>query len=172
MNRKTFNYIVLLATISVIGIVLVQFVFLRTSITKTERQFNDAVSVALEEVTYQILEYNKNAYGESSDFDKYTLVEKVSNNYYIVNVNDRIDNEILKFHLTQEFKSHYINTDFEFAVYDCDSDQMVYGAYICAKTDSCNHEKTYDFPKSDKYTYYFGVKFPDRSQYFNSRLKG
>lgn len=172
MKRTTLNYIVLLATISVIGIIMVQFFFLRSSISQTERQFNDAVSVALEEVTFQILEYNKDAYGQSAEFDKYTLVDRVSNNYYIVNVNDRIDNEILKFHLTQELKNHYINTDFEFAVYDCDNDEMVYGAYICAETDSCNQERTYKFPKSDKFTYYFAVKFPNRSQYFNSRLKG
>ncbi len=172
MKRKTLNSIVLLATISIIGIFLVQFFFLRNSITQTENQFHDVVSVALEEVTFQILEYNKDAYGQSTEFDKYTLVDRVSNNYYIVNVNDRIDHEILKFHLTQELKAHYINTDFEFAIYDCDSDQMIYGAYICADTDSCNHEKTYDFPKSEKYTYYFAVKFPKRSQYFNSRLKG
>ena len=100
------------------------------------------------------------------------MVERVSNNYYIVNVNDRIDNEILKYYLTQELKKHYINTDFEFAVYDCTTDKMVYGAYVCAETDSCNQEKTYDFPKSDQYTYYFAVKFPNRSQYFNSKLKG
>ncbi len=171
MQRKALNYIVMLATLSVIGIVLIQFLFLRSSISKTEYQFHEAVSVALEEVTFQILEYNKQAYGESSDFDKYSLVEKVSNNYYIVNVNDRIDSETLKILLTQELKKHYIDTDFEFAVYDCESDKMVYGAYICAESDSCNHEKTYEFPKSDKYTYYFAVKFPDRSKYFNSKLK-
>ena len=171
MQRKALNYIVMLATLSVIGIVLIQFLFLRSSISKTENQFHESVSVALEEVTFQILEYNKQAYGESSDFDKYSLVEKASNNYYIVNVNDRIDNETLKILLTQELKKHYIDTDFEFAVYDCESDKMVYGAYICAESDSCNHEKTYEFPKSDKYTYYFAVKFPDRSKYFNSKLK-
>ena len=69
MMRKTLNYIVLLATISVIGIIMVQFVFLRSSISETEKQFHDGVSVALEEVTYQILEYNKEAYGESAEFD-------------------------------------------------------------------------------------------------------
>ena len=171
MQRKALNYIVMFATLSVIGILLIQFLFLRSSISKTENQFHEAVSVALEEVTFQILEYNKQAYGESSDFDKYSLVEKVSNNYYIVNVNDRIDNETLKILLVQELKKHYIDIDFEFAVYDCENDKMVYGAYICAQADSCNHEKTYEFPKSDRFTYYFALKFPNRSRYFNSKLK-
>jgi two-component system phosphate regulon sensor histidine kinase PhoR len=98
-------------------------------------------------------------------------VERISNNYYIVNVNDVIDGEVLKFHLFQEFKRHAINTDFEFAVYNCATDKMEYGAYICANSDSCKHIKSFDLPKSDKFTYYFGVHFPKKSQYFNARLR-
>ncbi len=171
MKRNVLRYIIFLATISVAGILLLQFLFLKNSIKQTEKTFHENTTFALEEVTYQLLEYNKKAYGQSAEFNTFSLVDRVSNEYYIVNVNDRIDYEILKFHLIQEFKRYGINTDFEFAVYDCDSDKMVYGAYICAGSDSCGHEKIFNFEKSDKYTYYFGVNFPDRSPFFNLKLK-
>ncbi|MBN1820307.1 MAG: HAMP domain-containing histidine kinase [Prolixibacteraceae bacterium] len=172
MKQNTLKYIIAFAIIVVIGIFAVQSVILKSRFDLSEKQFNESTQIALKEVTWQLLEYNKSYYGQSADFESLEPIERVSNDYYIVNVNDIIDGEVLKFHLIEEFKKHGINTDFEFAVYDCDSDSMKYGAYICADADTCKQIKSYNLPKSDKYTYYFGVLFPKRSQYFNSRMKG
>lgn len=172
MRPNTLKYIIALAIFAVAGIFAVQFIFLKSRFNLTEKQFNESVSIALKEVAWQILEYNKNAFGKSAEFENLNPVERVSSNYYIVNVNDVIVSEVLKFHLIEQFRLHEINTDFEFAIYDCVNDSMVYGDYICAYSDSCRQVKNYNLPKTDKYTYYFGVHFPKMSQYFNSRLSG
>ncbi|NQU87316.1 MAG: HAMP domain-containing histidine kinase [Mariniphaga sp.] len=171
MKQNTLRYIIIFAIIVVIGIFMVQSAILKNRFDLSEKLFNESTQIALKEVTWQILEYNKTYYGQSADFENLGPIERVANDYYIANVNDVIDGEVLKFHLTEEFKKHTINTDFEFAVYDCDTDSMKYGAYICAYADSCNHVKNMNLPKSDKFTYYFGVHFPKRSQYFNACLQ-
>jgi len=171
MKQNALKYIIIFAIAVITGIFTVQAFILKSRFDLSEKQFNEGVLVALEEVAWQILEYNKEFYGHSADFNNLGPVERISNDYYIVNVNDVIDSEVLKYHLIEEFKKNLVNTDFEFAIYDCDTEQMKYGAYICANADTCKHEKTYDLPKSDKYTYYFGVHFPKRSQFFNARLK-
>lgn len=172
MRTNTLKYVIALAIFTIAGIFAVQFIFLRSRFSLTERQFHESVSIALKEVAWQILEYNKNAFGKTAEFENLNPVERISNNYYIVNVNDVIDGEVLKFHLTEQFRLHEINTDFEFAVYDCVNDSMIYGAYICAFSDSCRQVRNFNLPKTDKYTYYFGVHFPKMTQYFNSRLSG
>lgn len=170
MKNNILKYVIFLAIFTVAGILLIQYSFLRNAFGLTEKQFQENTKIALKEVALQILDYNNKVLGQSAILTSPDPVEKVSNNYYIVNVNDVIDGEILRFHLIEEFRRHALNIDFEFAVYDCHSDKMVYGAYICANDDSCNHVKHYNLPKSDKYTYYFGVNFPNRSPYFTSRL--
>lgn len=172
MKQNTLKYFIIFAITVVVGIFLIQALILKSRFDLSDKQFNEGVRIALKEVTWQILEYNKSLYGKSADFDNLGPVEKISNNYYIVNVNDVIDGEVLKFHLTEEFKRHAINADFEFAVYDCDSDSMEYGAYISTTNETGDHSKNINLPKSDKYIYYFVVHFPDRSPYFNSRLQG
>lgn len=169
MRQNTLYYIILLAIISVVSILLVQFVFIKYSYDLARQQFHDSTEEALKEVAEQVIEYNIDSLGISGSLNP-DPVDKVSDNYYIVNVNEHIDKDYLKIYLSYELKKRGINTDYEFGIYDCESDKMVYGAYVCAENDSCDHVKTYDLPKTKKYTYYFGVNFPDRSPYFNARL--
>ena len=172
MRQNTLKYTIIFAILVVIGIFAVQSIILKNKLDLNEKQFEESTMIALREVTMEILQYNKAYYGQSADMDNPEPVEKVSNDYYIVNVNDVIDGDVLKYLLIQAFKKHDINTDFEFAVYDCDNDRMEYGAYVSADSDTAREVKSSKLPKSDKYTYYFGVHFPHRSLYFNSRMKG
>lgn len=57
-------------------------------------------------------------------------VQKIANDYYIVNVDNEFEPEILEFYLKTEFKKMNITTDFEYAMYNCQSDEMIYGDYI------------------------------------------
>jgi two-component system phosphate regulon sensor histidine kinase PhoR len=172
MKQNTLKYFIVFAIVVVAGIFLIQALMLKSRFDLSDKQFNESVRIALKEVAWQILEYNKSLYGKSAEFDNLGPVEKVSNDYYVVNVNDVIDGEVLKFHLTEEFKRHGVFTDFEFAVYDCNSDSMEYGAYISTEEKTGTHSKSINLPKSDKFIYYFVVHFPNRSPYFNSRLQG
>lgn len=163
MKSKTLRYIILLAAISVAGVFLIQFGFIKTSYNFSEKKFRESTTVALKEVAWQILL----ASGNTSSFDSLSPVEIVSGSYYFVNINSAIDKELLKMHLTEQFKNHEIYNDFEFAIYNPVSEQMDEGILI-----SNGEEKPseYVFQTNDKYTNYFGIHFPNRSSFFVSQL--
>ena len=164
MKSKTLKYIILLAAISIIGVFLIQFAFIRYSYKLSENQFTESASVALKEVAWQIML----ATGTTANFDAITPVEIISENTYLVNVGVALDEELLKNNLIEQLKKHDIYYSFEFAIFDPEEEQMEQGMLITSQ----DEEKisTYSFPTNDNYTNYFAIHFPDQSAYFNSRL--
>lgn len=160
MKGKTLKYVIFLAALSVMGIFFIQFGFLKNSYNFSEKQFRESASVALKEVTWQILL----AGGNSSNFDSITPVDVVSTNFYWVNIDEAIDKDLLKKHLSEEFKKHDIYSDFEFAIYDVAGDSMETSVLVTNKGESFSE---YEFPVNEKYRYYFGIHFPNRSTFFN-----
>jgi two-component system phosphate regulon sensor histidine kinase PhoR len=202
MKRSSIGFLIIIATVSVLGILLIQFFFLKNSYDLNEKQFHQLTTSALRSVASQISEYNNKVYNHPSKPVDQWQVEQISNNYYVVNVNDVIDPGLLEHFLTVEFKKRNLNVAFEYGIYDCSSKRMVHGAammgdsiystnnsykirdsvncsaeeimfdkhYNPAKNNSGKKKRICNLPTCDKYTYYFGVHFPDRSQFYNSRL--
>lgn len=202
MKRNSIGFVIIMATISVVGILLIQFFFLKNSYDLNEKQFHQQTSSALRSVASQINEYNAKLYHHEVKPTQVGQVEQISNNYYVVNVNDVIDPNLLEHFLETEFKKRNLKLTFEYGIYDCTSQKMIHGNTIKhdsirstlkteTNTDStfCTMEqimfdKQYDkvkakaekkkkvcnLPTCEKFTYYFGVHFPDRSQFYNSRL--
>ena len=157
MNRRVIRYIVLLGAVSVIGIILIQVYWFREAYHLKEKQFNQSVTIALKNVAQIIARYNE------AQLSYENPVIQESPGYFIVNVNSHIDLEILEYYLIKEFEYHNINLDFEYGVYDCTTDSMIYGACLNVMLDTCSRERVAAFPKTDKFTYYFAVHFPARS---------
>jgi two-component system, OmpR family, phosphate regulon sensor histidine kinase PhoR len=165
MKGKTLKYIILLATITVAGVLALQFFFMRNSYDSSEKQFRESVTVALKEVAWQLLTAN----GNMANFDSIAPVELVTNSYYIVTVDALIDIELLKFHLKEELKKHQIYTDFEFAINNPATGRLEQKTMITAR--GTEQPSSYSFPEgTNPDTYYFAVHFPDRSPYFHARL--
>ncbi len=164
MKGKTLKYIIFLAAISIAGVFLIQFVFLKSSYNFSEKQFRESASVALKEVAWQILL----AGGNSSNFDSIAPVEIVSGNYFLVNVDAAIDNELLKEQLITQLRRHDIYVDFEYSIFDPESEQMDIGTFISANMEE--RPSQFDFPMNENYVNYFGIHFPDRTAFFNSKL--
>jgi two-component system phosphate regulon sensor histidine kinase PhoR len=189
-----------MATVSVLGILLIQFFFLKNSYDQNEKKFHELVTSALRSVADQLNDYNSKAHQIPSKPSEGCPVDQISNNYYVVNVNEVIDPNLLEHFLALEFRKRNLNVPFEYGIYDCNSKKMVHGdplkgdpAAVNAKaakscdSASCSVEemiydkrmnkvnkksKACNLPTCEKYTYYFGVHFPDRSQFYNSRLIG
>lgn len=201
MRRNSIGFIIIMATVSVVGILLIQFFFLKNSYDLNERQFHQLTTSALRSVATQINDYNAKLYGHTSRASDGCQVEQISNNYYVVNVNDVIDPNLLEHFLTEEFKKRNLNMTFEYAIYDCNSKKMIHGNLLkrdsvylpreveksdssCCSAEEIIIEKHYgkeaarhdkkrkacNLPTCEKFTYYFGVHFPDRSEFYNSRL--
>lgn len=160
----------LLATLSVAGVVLIQLLWLqqasryhreqvalnRERATQLDKQFNDRVVIALTDVTEQILSIYKD------HTDLYDAVKQERPNYFAVTINDTVHPYLLEAMLRKEFVRRNIKEDFEYGVYDCFTDSIVYGNYVSidsVATDSVEHSTLL---KLDKDGHYFGVYFPNR----------
>ena len=172
MRRRTLGTIVLLALLSMVGVVLTQYIWLRRAqqyqheqvelqkqqAAQLDKQFNDRVVIALTDVTERILSITKDP---SNLFD---AVKQVSPNYFAVTINDTIHPYLLENLLNHEFERRGISDDFEYGIYDCFTDSIVYGNYVSVKdssvADTARHS---DLLKLDKDGHYFGVNFPRRT---------
>lgn len=164
MKGKTLKYIILLATVSILGVFMVQFAFIRSSYNLSEKQFQESASVSLKEVAWQVML----ATGTTETFDSIAPVEVVSNNTYLVNVGVAIDKELLKQNLSAQLKRHDIYSDYEFAIYSPIQEQMDETTFV--QIDGNERPSDFKFPINEAYSNYFGIHFPDRSSYFFTQL--
>lgn len=171
-NRIVYQLVIVLMVVIVAGIVALQMFLYKQSLNTGERKFHQTVGIALHEVSHKVVKANHQMNGDTLWTEWSThIVEKLSNNYYVVNINGNVGAKLLEQLLIQEFAKAKIDIDFEFAIYDCSSEKMVYGNYISATDGPLNPDKDDELPQYDGFTYYFGVFFPNRSNYFNSELK-
>jgi two-component system phosphate regulon sensor histidine kinase PhoR len=163
MKKNTIRLIVLLGAISIVGIILVQIYWVRKASELKEKQFDQSVQIALRNAAERLAEYGQ------FYLPRENVINQLSPDYYAVNINNTIDAKALEYYLTTELEAAGIKTDFEYGVYDCSSDKMSYGNYISnGKPVKDKAPKT--LPKLDKYTYYFGVYFPERSAYLLTQM--
>lgn len=160
MQRQTIRRLVIPATLSIIGIIITQIYWVSSAFDLKEKQLDQRIHIALQAVAEQIAAYNK------STLPIADVVNQVASDYFIVNVNDVIDVNILELYLKREFGRMNLQLDFEYAIYDCTTDKMMYGSYISSSsTNSENRVTARELPKYDKFIYYFGVSFPQKKRY-------
>jgi len=174
MGRRLILTLILLATISVIGIVATQIYWLDKAFEVQKSQyelvkeqeaaeaklFNDRVKIALSKVANEILTIN------NDPAELFEAVKQIRPNYFTVAINDTVHPYLLESLLITEFERSNIGENFEYGVYDCFTDSIVYGDYVpltSEKTDG-SHEAEAPQIKWDKDGHYFGVYFPDRKQ--------
>ena len=158
MKNRTIRNIAILGSIAIAGVISVQVYWISQALNLQQKQFQESVFISLKRVAERISDYNK------MDFPVKNPVKQISSDYYIVNVREAIDANILKLYLNKEFHKSNIQTDYEFAIYDCSSDKMVYGEYVSFnKKQRIN--KLGKLPKYDEFIYYFGINFPKQTSY-------
>jgi two-component system phosphate regulon sensor histidine kinase PhoR len=159
MKRNTIRLTIITGIISIIGIIVVQVYLLQKNFSLKERQLNQSIQIALRNVAEILSEYN------NSVLPYENVVYQYSSNYYLVNVNDIINAELLEHYLIKELNRINLNLDFEYGIYDCHTDKMVYGNYVQMSDNNHVKKTSKNLPKYDEYIYYFGVYFPDRQKY-------
>ena len=164
MKFNKLNSIIVLGLVAIIGIIVAQLLWTKEAFNLEEKKFSQKAHVALLEVVKKLYE------GTSHDLPTVNPIEKMANDYYIVNVSNDFEPEILEFYLTSEFKKIGIATDFEYAIYNCSSDEMIYGNYV-SMTDNDKAKKSVYFPKHKNLVYYFAIRFPNETSYLFSSLK-
>jgi len=162
LKTNKLNIIIVLGLVATIGILIVQLLWTKQSFTLEEKKFSQKAHIALLEVVKHLYE------GTNHDLPTENPIKKIANDYYVVNIDNDFDAEILEFYLKSEFKKVNLITDFEYAMYNCQSDEMVYGNYISATNKTPKNVSVY-FPKHKDLVYYFAIRFPSETAYlFNS----
>ncbi len=164
MKTNKLNIIIVLGLVATIGILIAQLLWTKEAFNLEEKKFSQRTHIALLEVVKKLYQ------GTNSELPIQNPIKKIANDYYIVNVENDFQPEILEHYLKSEFTKFNINTDFEYAMYNCQSDEMVYGNYV-SLGDKKTIEKSVYFPKHENLVYYFAVRFPDETSYLLSSLR-
>jgi two-component system phosphate regulon sensor histidine kinase PhoR len=164
MKLTKLNSSILIGLIAIIGILVAQLFWTKEAFTIEEKKFSQRAHIALLEVVKKLY------LGTNHELPGKNPVSKISNDYYIVNVDNDFEPEILEFYLISEFRKMNITTDFEYAMYNCQSDEMVYGNYI-SLSEKKQTKHSVHFPKHKNFVYYFAIRFPNETGYLFSSLR-
>lgn len=175
MGRRLISILILLALLSVAGIIATQIFWLDKAFTVQQRQidlrlqqeqaeakqFNDRVTIALTNVANEILTIN------NDPAKLFEAVKQVRPNYFTVAINDTVHPYLLENLLIREFAQRNIGENFEYGVYDCFTDSIVYGNYVALsqEQEATDREAAAPQIKWDKDGHYFSVFFPDRAPF-------
>lgn len=154
MKNTPIRILIVLAILTLIGIVSTQIYWLNAAIKQQDQVFNHNVNVALRNVVESLCEANGKNYPSNDP------IEQVSGNYFIVRTNDQINIKNLEYLITAEIRERAITQDFEYGVYDCQNDKMVFSDNV----NVTRHEPNPKLPILENEEYYFGVYFPEKSR--------
>lgn len=154
MKFKHIRFVVLLGAFAIVGIIAIQMYFMKKEWSNKEKQFAQTVTICLRNVAAKIYKFNNTAPSTPNP------VRQLSSNYFVVDINSEIDANILEHYLKSEFERFNIQTDFEYGIYNCETNLMEYGNYVFFNGKVKQDAVSSDLEKYSGYNYYFGVNFP------------
>ncbi|MEZ4909701.1 MAG: HAMP domain-containing sensor histidine kinase [Saprospiraceae bacterium] len=167
MSNQLIRRLLILGGLSIIGILFIQSYWLLKTWDIKDKEFDQSVNIVLRNVANRMATFNKNI------LPKTGVIQRKSSNYYAVNINTKIDAGILEQYLLQEMYKQGLTLDFEYAVYDCSTDELVYGNYCSESksiTDIDDIKRNKKLPKFNDLIYYFVVKFPNKESFLLANL--
>ncbi|RZJ57212.1 MAG: HAMP domain-containing histidine kinase, partial [Flavobacterium sp.] len=158
MKVNKLNIIVFIGLLAIVGVLTMQLLMLNQAYAFEKKELGEKIHFALQDVVDKIYRDNNNELPNSSP------IKKVSEDYYVVNVDDDFEASVLEYYLMIEFQKVKLDIDYEYAMYDCGSDEMVYGQYVAATGkvkpgDKLQCENC--FTKKPGLVYYFAIRFPN-----------
>ena len=150
MSRRRIRLLILTGLLSIFGTLVLQLIWLRQAVDLGEREFNDRVVIALTEVVDRI----QSMRGDSAVVEP---VRQQASNAFVANLNDTLHPFLLEALLRESFERAALDAPFDYAIYDCFSDSIVYGGHVGGQ----ESEEAMP-PRFDRDGHYFGIRFPDR----------
>jgi two-component system phosphate regulon sensor histidine kinase PhoR len=183
MKTKTLRRLIALAGLLLAGIIIIQVLWIRNAqqlvekqqkliekqqdvqaktFNQEEKKFNDRVVIALTNIAGKILSLT---HDKSEPYD---VVKQLRSNYFVVKINDTLHPYLLESLLKREFDQRNIKENFEYGIYDCFTDSVVYGNFVSfdtAKLAETNAKANAPQVKFDNDGHYFSVYFPNRETF-------
>jgi len=166
MSRRSIFLVVFLAVISLIGVISIQIFWVNKAFNIQEREFNDRTVVALTAAVQKLQRLNQ----DSSEVAE--PVTQESSNYFVANVNDTLHPYLLEATLKAEFENSNLKQDFEYIIYNCFNDSIVFGDKVIFEEEITTPENSAVTPqkKLDRDGHYFGVYFPEKRGYILDQM--
>ncbi len=164
MKNSTIVRVVLLGAIAIVSVIALQTYWIKKTWDIKEQEFQEKVNIALLNVVAEFRKVNT--------LPVYNLIEKVTGNYYVVNINQSIHANELEFYLKKNLEALGLKESFQYAIYDCESNKMVGCALVNydAENGTSTTSEQIELPIYDKYLYYFGIRFPERDNHILSSM--
>lgn len=159
MSRRTIQWLIVFSALLIVGVVITQIFWVKQALELRKRQFNQNAHVALQDVASKLAKVNRVMLTVNP-------VEQLSPGYFLVNTNSTTQPDLLEHYIKDSFQEHNLITDFEIGIYDCTTNRMRYGMSLSTKNNDKTPTATSDWIKTDKYPYYFGVRFPEQEGSF------
>jgi len=164
MKLSKFNIVIIIGFLAIVGVIIMQLFLINNAHKLAKKDTEDKIFFALQDVLEKLYKDNLTGLLVSNQ------VEKVSGNYFTVNVNYEFENTILEHYLISEFEKNNLDVDFEYAVYNCSSDKMAFSNHINSNGKKEPIKCPNCFTKNPDYTYYFAIRFPDIEQNYFKNL--
>ena len=165
MKNSTIFRVIVLGALAIIGIIGMQAYWVISTWNINEEEFDKKTNLALYNVACELASLN------GMPLPPRNIVNRRTSNYYVVNIESDIDANMLEQYLHEELERLALYADFEYAVFDCTTNEMVYGNFFSFNPDGQKNLELGNLPKYDQFTYYFGVKFPSRSGYLFGQMQ-
>ncbi|HRB93257.1 MAG TPA: hypothetical protein PLT17_07615 [Chitinophagales bacterium] len=151
MSRAVIRNIILLAFISLAGIIATQIFWVKKAMDLKEQQFNHRAFVALKSVADRLIHDSKN----KAQLDG---INKKASNYYTLDFSSPVNVKMLENYLVIESKNQNLNSDFEYGIFECTTDSFYTGRYVnIQNTGEIERLKIKAKPNEN---YYIGILFP------------
>ncbi|WP_421874737.1 sensor histidine kinase [Marinoscillum sp.] len=157
MKNLPIRILVIVGALSMAAIVVVQIFWITQVMDRQEEMFDRSVQMALRNVVESLCEINGN------DIPSNDPIDQLSKNYFIARTNYKIDLSSLDYLLKAELQKRSIDLDYEYGVYDCQSDRMVYGDFVELNSKQGKVQPAGKLPKLVNDEYYFGIFFPGKT---------
>lgn len=170
MARQSIRIVLALTILTLIGVGFIQWFWLDKAFDIKARAFNESVKIALTGTAERIVNYNNSLKKRGTKPVRLKdPVNQLTDNYFVVRVDGEIDANLLEILLREELSRVSLYYEYEYGIYDCANDKMVYGNYI-AKEPGSKISARNDLPKWENHNYYFGVRFPSRDSTLISQM--
>ena len=158
MSKNQIFRVLLFGGLAIGGIIFIQSYWVINSWYLRNSEFDEKVSIALRRVAVKMADQS------DTELPKEGLINRLTTNSYIVNYNNFIDPHILEDFLLIEMDAIEPGLEFEYALYDCFTEELVYGN-CCNVNDDDRESVNRNIIELADYTYFFIVRFPTRRSF-------
>lgn len=181
MKSKNIRIIVSLAIVMLILLVVNQFYWIQKDAVfqenlleiqeenskRNDELFETQVTLAIVNVRDRLLSLNAENSGLYLE-----PVKQITDKYFVASFYDTLNPDLLKNLLVEEFKAYGIKEVFEYGIYDCFTDSIIFDQYVDLSLDKKSIFPSYTLvEKWDHDGHYFGVYFPQEEEVFSEKAK-